>query len=101
MDHDLSRRRFVGALCGFVHGDCFDPEICARRTARELHFYHTHTGERLSIAYRDSNGYIPDALAELSRFLADIRTGERMPIDPGVFDIQSSVQQAHGQHRHV
>jgi uncharacterized protein YcbK (DUF882 family) len=92
-DHGLSRRRFVGALCGVCTATALIPRFARAEPARELHFYNTHTGERLSIAYRDTNGYIPDALDELARFLADFRTGERMPIDPGVFDILSSVQQ--------
>jgi uncharacterized protein YcbK (DUF882 family) len=61
-------------------------------TPRELRFYHTHTGERLSIVHRDANGYLTEALAELTRFLADFRTGELKPIDPALFDILEGLQ---------
>ena len=57
-----------------------------------MHFHHTHTGETLSIEYRDANGYIAGALAEYRRFFADFRTGESMDMDPGVFDILTAMQ---------
>ena len=63
---------------------------------RELCFYHTHTSERLSIVYRTARGYVTDALAELTRFLADHRTGERATIDPGLFDILHGIQELTG-----
>jgi uncharacterized protein YcbK (DUF882 family) len=52
-----------------------------------LHFFHTHTGERLSIVYRDNDGYDQEALARLSLFLRDHRTGEVHQYDPRVFDL--------------
>ena len=93
VEHDVSRRRFVGTLIGLCTTTALIPKFARAEAVRELRFYHTHTDERLSIVYRDANGYIPDALEELARFLADFRTGERMPIDPALFDILSSVQQ--------
>lgn len=53
----------------------------------ELHFHHTHTDEHLTIVNRSGAGYVPEALDQLSRFLTDFRTHERMPMDPGLFDI--------------
>src|SRR5947209_20613569 len=41
-----------------------------------LHFFHTHTGERLNIVYRDADRYHPDSLARLDTYLRDHRTGE-------------------------
>ena len=92
-DHDLSRRRFVGALCGLFTTSALMPRYARAEEARELRFYHTHTGERLSIVYRNADGYVPEALDELNRFLADFRTGERRAIDPALFDILSAMQQ--------
>jgi len=69
-----------------------DLYLRANQTPRELRFYHTHTGERLSIAYRNASGYLTESLAELTRFLADFRTGDRKPIDPALFDILDGVQ---------
>jgi uncharacterized protein YcbK (DUF882 family) len=90
--HDRSRRRFIGAVCGLLTPALAFPLRARAEQPRELRFHHTHTGESLAIAYRSAQGYITDALHELSRFLADFRTGERMPIDPGLFDILSAMQ---------
>jgi len=52
-----------------------------------LRFYHTHTGERLDIVYRRGGNYLPEALAELDRYLRDHRTGEVRHFDPHLFDL--------------
>jgi uncharacterized protein YcbK (DUF882 family) len=52
-----------------------------------LRFYHTHTNERLDIVYRRGENYLPDALAELDRYLRDHRTGEVRHFDPHLFDL--------------
>jgi len=51
-----------------------------------LHFYHTHTGERLDIVYRRGDTYLPHALDELDHYLRDHRTGEVRHFDPRLFD---------------
>jgi uncharacterized protein YcbK (DUF882 family) len=52
-----------------------------------LHFYHTHTRERLDIVYRRGDNYVPEALDELDYFLRDHRTGELHHFDPRLFDL--------------
>ncbi len=52
-----------------------------------LHFFHTHTGERLNIVYRNGEGYDPESLVRLNRYLRDHRTGEIHEYDPRVFDL--------------
>jgi len=54
-----------------------------------LHFFHTHTGERLDIVYRDGVGqdYDQESLARLNHYLRDHRTGEVRAYDPRVFDL--------------
>ena len=59
--------------------------------ARSLRFYHTHTGERLSLVYHDGVQYLPKALQEINRFLRDFRTEEVRPIDPRLLDILSAI----------
>jgi len=54
---------------------------------RALAFYHTHTGERLRVTYAADGRYLPEALAEINRFLRDFRTGDVHPIDPQLLDI--------------
>ena len=52
-----------------------------------LRFFHTHTGERLDIVYREGDRYIPEALARLNYYLRDHRTGDVHEYNPKVFDL--------------
>ena len=52
-----------------------------------LHFFHTHTGERLDIVYRYGNNYDPAALTQIDHYLRDHRTGDVHDYDPRVFDL--------------
>jgi len=63
---------------------------------RLLSFLHTHTDKRLTVTYYRDGAYVPEALAELNRFLFDFRTGDVVEIDPALFDILHSLQQATG-----
>ncbi len=54
----------------------------------------THTGERIDATYFEGGALVPDALAELDRFLRDHRTGDVRAIDPGVLDIAWSLSRA-------
>lgn len=63
---------------------------------RALEFAHTHTGERLSVAYAAGDRYFPDALQALNRFLRDFRTGETHPIDPRLLDQLHLLRQVTG-----
>jgi len=56
-----------------------------------------HTGETFSGIYRDDNGPIPGIMDELSVFLRDFRSGEKIAIDVGVIDFLMGVMQAVGQ----
>ena len=56
-----------------------------------------HTGETFSGIYRDDNGPIPRVMEELSLFLRDFHSGERIAIDVGVVDFLMGVMQAVGQ----
>ncbi len=61
-----------------------------------LHFFHTHTGERLDIVYRDGEGYDQESLARLNHYLRDHRTGEVHEYDPRVFDLLHDLTTALG-----
>ena len=52
-----------------------------------VRFFHTHTGERLDIVYREGDRYLPEALAKLNFYLRDHRTGDVHQYDPKVFDL--------------
>ena len=62
-----------------------------------LNLANPHTGETFSGIYRDDNGPIPRVMDELSVFLRDFHSGEKIAIDVGVLDFLSSVMQAVGQ----
>src|SRR3977135_268671 len=62
-----------------------------------LNLANPHTGERLSGIYRDDNGPIPRVMDDLSGFLRDFHSGEKIDIDVGVIDFLSGVMQAVGQ----
>jgi uncharacterized protein YcbK (DUF882 family) len=63
-------------------------------TARALTLVHTHTNERLAVAYASGDRYDPGALQALNHFLRDHYTGEVGTIDPQLFDLLHRVQQA-------
>jgi uncharacterized protein YcbK (DUF882 family) len=73
------------------------PEVSSERTSSPdsrdhlLLLYNTHTAERIDIAYRRGDAYIPEALAKLDFFLRDHRTGDVRHIDPRLYDILSAL----------
>lgn len=62
--------------------------------ARALSFENLHTGERLSIAYRHNELYLPDATQRIDHILRDFRTGETHPIDKRLLDLLFELRQA-------
>ncbi len=63
---------------------------------RRLRLRNTHTDEYIDITYFENGAHLPDALAELDRFLRDFRTGEVHRMDPDVLDVASSIASAAG-----
>jgi uncharacterized protein YcbK (DUF882 family) len=59
----------------------------ADENQRQLDFYHTHTGESLSIVYHDGKNYSSTALDQINEFLGDFRNGTAHSIDPATLDI--------------
>ncbi|MDH3531794.1 MAG: DUF882 domain-containing protein [Gammaproteobacteria bacterium] len=62
--------------------------------AKELSFYHTHTGKRLNVVYWRDGHYVPSALTEINNFLSDFRTGDRVEMDPELLDLIYDVRAA-------
>jgi uncharacterized protein YcbK (DUF882 family) len=84
-------------VCGVVSPTAAEPKLpSVSESPYRLHFFHTHTGERLSIVFRDGEGYDHDSLARLSRYLRDHRTGEVREYDPRVFDLLHDLTTALG-----
>jgi uncharacterized protein YcbK (DUF882 family) len=82
------RRRLVAGVCLALAA----PMLCLPRRARAdaaprtLSFEHTHTGERLALAYAVGDQYIAGALEVIRHFLRDFRNGSTHAIDPGLLD---------------
>ncbi|NJD35361.1 MAG: DUF882 domain-containing protein [Betaproteobacteria bacterium] len=55
--------------------------------ARTLSFFHTHTGEHLSLVYAVGEKHLPQALGTLNHFLRDHYSGVVGKIDPNLFDL--------------
>jgi uncharacterized protein YcbK (DUF882 family) len=86
----LNRRSFLGygalaTAAAMVPGRAH--AAVSKRPERILSFFHTHTGERLKIAYCCDGVYQPEALAQLNHLLRDFRTSLEKPIDPKLFDL--------------
>lgn len=64
------------------------PEI-----TRSLAFEHAQTGERLSLTYREAEGYLPGSLRRISLLLRDWRTDEVQRIDPRLLDYLYALRQ--------
>jgi uncharacterized protein YcbK (DUF882 family) len=83
--------------CGSVSRTAAETRLqAASDSAYRLHFFHTHTGERLNIVYRDGEGYDQESLARLNHYLRDHRTGEVHEYDPRVFDLLHDLTTALG-----
>ena len=67
---------------------------------RQLSFYHTHTGERLTVVYWQNGQYLDTALEEINHFLRDFRTGDASEVDPELLDILHLVHEQTGSQGH-
>ena len=63
---------------------------------RRLRLANTHTGETFDGPFRDDTGPITQAMTDLSEFLRDHHSGEKIDIDIGVLDFLASVLDAVG-----
>ncbi len=86
----LNRRSFLGygaaaTAAALVPGRA--QAAVSKRPERILSLFHTHTGERLKIAYCCDGVYQPEALTQLNHLLRDFRVNQEKPIDPKLFDL--------------
>lgn len=89
----VARRALLGWL-GAGALSLHAPAVLARTEPRTLAFYHTHTGEELSLAYWNDTGYDSDALGAINHILRDHRTGDVESIDRGLLDLLSALRGA-------
>jgi uncharacterized protein YcbK (DUF882 family) len=96
----MDRRLFLSLIAGTV----VVPEIVRAvplppPQPHRLNLSNAHTGETFSGLYRDDNGPIPRVMEELSLFLRDFHSDEKIGIDVAVLDFLSGVMQAAGQQK--
>jgi uncharacterized protein YcbK (DUF882 family) len=83
----VGRRQFlVGSLSAVGFGACGRIAAAAALPAHTLPFYHIHTGEKLTITYREQGALLPGALDEINRYLRDFRTEQSHDIDVALLD---------------
>jgi uncharacterized protein YcbK (DUF882 family) len=59
---------------------------------RELSFYNTHTGEKLTAAFWSDGKYLDDGIAEINWLLRDHRAGVAGSMDPNLLDLLHQLQ---------
>src|SRR5947208_314901 len=94
----MDRRLFLSLLAGAVTlPDMVRALPSAPPQPHRLNLKNPHTGETFSGTYRDDFGPIPRVMEELSVFLRDFHSGEKIDIDVGVIDFLSRVMREVGQ----
>jgi len=97
----MDRRLFLalaGGILASPRGSWAAPPAAPRLpTSRRLKLANAHTGETFDGSYRNDAGPIPAVMDELSVFLRDHHSGEKMPIDVGVIDFLACVLESVGQ----
>lgn len=63
---------------------------------RRLALRNLHTGEQINQPYWEQGDYLPESLSAINSVLRDHRSGEVYPIDPGLLDLLSALQQRVG-----
>lgn len=90
----MNRRYFLGLSLSAVAAPALARRPAERPRALSLH--HMHTDERVSLVYRVGDHYKRSALQELNWFLRDFRTGDKVAIDPQLFDMLYDVKASLG-----
>ena len=94
----LSRRGFLTSIAGVAVTLATPGAIASAVPAlipgrdRELSFYNTHTGEKLSATFWSDGKYLDDGVEEINWILRDHRAGIASPIDPKLLDLLYQLQ---------
>lgn len=94
---ELSRRGFITSLAGAAitmaaPGVIAKPLTTIPKRDRELSFYNTHTGEKVSASYWSEGKYLEDGMEEISWLLRDHRADIAKPMDPRLLDLLYMLQ---------
>jgi uncharacterized protein YcbK (DUF882 family) len=103
------RRRFLNHASGLILGtgiSALAPGMARANApdnapgdmpgAHSLSFFHTHTGERISLVYALGGEVLPQAQLALNRFLRDHYSGDVGAIDPRLFSLLFGLRQELG-----
>src|SRR5690606_38786576 len=91
-NRSMQRRQFlIGALGGVASLTTMRAAsaLTPTQATSRLAFYHSHTGLKLKVTYREGGAVIPDALEAVNRFLRDHRNGQTHSIDLKLLDTLS------------
>jgi len=99
---ELSRRGFLTSIASGFAMSLAAPAVMAAAKVqlpasapvrdRELSFYNTHTGEKLSATFWADGDYLDDGVEEISWILRDHRANLASPIDPKLLDLLYRLQ---------
>ena len=92
----MDRRFFLALATGLLATPWQAQAVPAPPALRRLDLVNAHTGENFDGPYRDDQGPIELAMDELSHFLRDHHSGQRIAIDVGVIDFLAAVMEAVG-----
>ncbi|MBE9568618.1 MAG: DUF882 domain-containing protein [Proteobacteria bacterium] len=98
----LSRRGFLTSVAGMAAAlsspglmASAAPASAAALAAskdRELSFYNTHTGEKLTATFWSDGNYLDDGLEQINWILRDHRAGVASAMDPKLLDLLHQLQ---------
>src|SRR5216110_3199540 len=92
----MDRRLFLALAGGWLAAPRPARAWPAPAPLRRLRLSNAHTGENFDGPFRDDVGPIKEAMSDLSVFLRDHHSGEKIAIDIGVLDFLASVMDAVG-----
>jgi uncharacterized protein YcbK (DUF882 family) len=92
----MDRRLFLTLATGLLATPWPARALPAAPALRRLKLFNAHTGESFDGPYRDDLGPIGLAMEELSHFLRDHHSGERIAIDVAVVDFLAAVMEGVG-----
>jgi len=96
----MHRRQFLSFIAGAVALPSLAHALPSPPPRpHRLNLLNAHTKETFSGIYRDDNGPIPRVMDELSVFLRDFHTGDKIGIDVDLLDFLSGVMQSVGQNQ--
>jgi uncharacterized protein YcbK (DUF882 family) len=93
----MDRRRFLLFCAGLASWPSGARAVSRPPTTRRLRLVNSHTGETFEGTYRNDSGPIDRVMEDLSIFLRDHHSGEKIQMDVGVIDFLTDILDAVGE----